>query len=61
MKSLKKCQQKLPADIKFANSYIEKEKILKYRSNIDINKATGSYGIGPRLLKLAAPHIAEYL
>ena len=42
-------------------SNIEKEKVLKYLSNIDISKATGTDGIGPRLLKLAAPHIAEHV
>ena len=34
---------------------------MKYLSNIDISKATGTDGIGPRLLKLAAPHIAEHV
>ena len=55
------CRQKLPADTKFEISNIEKEKVLKYLSNIDISKATGTDGIGPRLLKLAAPHIAEHV
>ena len=52
---------KLPADTKFVIFNIEKEKVLKYLSNIDISKATGTDGIGPRLLKLAAPHIAEHV
>ena len=34
------CQQILPADTKFVISNIEKEKVLKYLSNIDISQAT---------------------
>ena len=33
----------------------------KYLRNIDLTKATGSDNIGPKLLKLAAPFIAESL
>ena len=42
-------------------SLILKRKVLKYLSNIDISKATGTDGIGLRSLKLAAPHIAEHV
>ena len=38
---------------------MQKEKVLKFLSSIDINKATGTDLIGPHLLKLAAPYIAE--
>ena len=40
---------------------IEKENVLKYLSNKDIDKATGTDGIRPILLKLAVPHIAEHV
>ena len=55
------CQQTLPADTKFVISNVEKEKVLKYWSNIDISKATRTYGIVRRLLKLPSPHIAEHV
>ena len=51
--------KKIPADTKFAISNIEKENVFEHLLNIDISKAAGTDGIGPRLLKLAAPHIAE--
>lgn len=38
---------------------MQKEEVLKFLSSIDINKATGTDLIGPHLLKLAAPYIAE--
>ena len=44
--------------MKFEIPVIDREKVLKFLSNIDINKATGTDMIGPRLLKLAAPFIA---
>ena len=53
------CQTKLPEDAKFIIPSIQKEKVLKFLSTIDINKATGSDMIGPRLLKVAAPYIAD--
>ena len=53
------CQTKLPKDAKFIIPSIQKEKVLKFLSTIDINKATGSDMIGPRLLKVAAPYIAD--
>lgn len=53
------CQSKLPENNKFNISNIEKEKVLKYLSNVDVSKATGTDNIGPRLLKLAAPYIAD--
>ena len=53
------CEAKLPAETKFTIPKIQKEKVSKFLSNIDINKATGIDMIGPRLLKLAAPFIAD--
>ena len=53
------CQAKLPADAKFVIPSSQKEKVLKFLSNIDINKATGLDMIGPHLLKVAAPYIAD--
>ena len=53
------CQTKLREDAKFTIPSIQKEKVLKFLSTIDINKATGSDMIGPRLLKVAAPYIAD--
>ena len=53
------CQSKLPADTKFIIPQISNESVLKFLSNIDINKATGTDMIGPRLLKLSAPYITD--
>ena len=53
------CQEKLPPDMKFEIPIIGRQKVLKFLSNIDINKATGTDMIGPRLLKFAAPFIAD--
>ena len=51
------CQSKLPSNTKFKIPQIQKENVLKFFSRMDINKATGTDMIGPRLLKLAAPYI----
>ena len=51
--------KKCPEGTKFVILSIQKEKVSKFLSNIDINKATGTGMIGPRLLKLAAPLIAD--
>ena len=53
------CQGKLPENTKFSIPNIEKQTVLKYLSNLDVSKATGTDNIGPRLLRLAAPYIAE--
>ena len=53
------CQAKIPADTKFSIPPVQKDKVLKFLTNIDINKATGTDMIGPRLLKLSAPIIAD--
>ena len=53
------CKSKISQETTFAIPAVEKEKVLKYLSNMDISKATGTDSIGARLLKLAAPCIAE--
>ena len=53
------CHEKLPEGKKFVIPSIQKEKVSKFLTNIDINKATGTDMIGPRLLRLAAPLIAD--
>lgn len=53
------CQSKLPENTKFLIPEINKEKVQKYLSGIDITKATGIDNIGPRLLKLSASYIAD--
>ena len=53
------CQSKLPTNTKFVIPNIEREKVMKFLSNIDTTKSTGTDNIGPRLLKLAAPHIVD--
>ena len=53
------CDSRLPDNIKFNISNIEKDKVLKYLSIMDSCKATGTDNIGPRLLKFAAPYIAD--
>ena len=53
------CNGKISNDTTFEIPSVDKEKVLKYLSNVDISKATGTDNIGPRLLKLAAPCIAE--
>ena len=53
------CKSKISEDTAFTIPNIEKNKVLKYLLNVDIKKATGTDNIGARLLKLAAPYIAE--
>ena len=38
---------------------VSKESVEKFLKHIDVSKATGCDNIGPRLLKIAAPYIAE--
>ena len=53
------CEAKLLAETKFTIPKIQKEKVSKFLSNIDINNTTGTDMIGLRLLKLAAPFITD--
>ena len=52
------CDSRLPDNIKFSISNIEKDQVLKYLSTMDSCKATGTDNIGPRLLKFEASYIA---
>ena len=38
---------------------VSKETVEKFLKHIDVSKATGCDNIGPHLLKIAAPYIAE--
>ena len=53
------CKSKISDSTAFTIPNVEKNKVLKYLLNVDIKKATGTDNIGARLLKLAAPYIAE--
>lgn len=53
------CDGKVPPGMCFSIPEISKEKVQKFLKNIDITKATGCDNIGPRLLKIAAPFIAD--
>ena len=53
------CNSRLPENTQFSISNIEKDKVLKYLSTMDSCKATGTDSIGPRLLRFAAPYIAD--
>ena len=53
------CKDKLPADLVFEIPAIEIDQVLKFLQTIDINKATDTDTIGPRLLRLAAPYITD--
>ena len=53
------CKSQISENTAFTIPNIEKNKVLKYLLNVDIKKATGTDNIGARLLKLAAPYIAE--
>ena len=53
------CNSKLSENTKFNINNIEKYKVLKHLSTMDSSKATGTDSIGSRLLKLAAPYIAD--
>ena len=55
------CQGNLSTNTKFVIPDIDKEKVMNFLSNIDTSKSTGTDNIGPRLLNLAAPHIADSL
>ena len=53
------CHSKLSENTEFKITNIGKEKVLKYLTNMDVSKATGTGSIGPKLLKLAASYIAD--
>ena len=53
------CDSKVPEETVFSIPEVSKEYIEKFLKHIDVSKATGCDNIGPRLLKIAASHIAE--
>ena len=53
------CDSKLPADISFSMPPITNNKVLKFLKGLDIRKSTGTHDVGPRLLKMAAPLVAQ--
>ena len=54
------CNSKVPDGVQFNIPEVSCDKVLKFLSNIDIHViATGCDQIGPRLLKIAAPFIAD--
>ena len=55
------CKEKIPQNVFFDMPLTNTDKILKYLKNLDVRKSTGTDDIGPRLLKMAAPFIAESL
>ena len=55
------CKEKIPENVFFDLPLTSTDKVLKYLNNLDVRKSTGIDEIGPRLLKLASPFIAESL
>ena len=53
------CNNKIPDGTVFTIPEVSKESVEKFFKHIDVSKATGCDNIGPRLLKIAAPYIAE--
>ena len=55
------CKKKIPDDVVFDMPLLTSDKEMKYLNNLDIRKSTGTDDIGPRLLRMASPIIAESL
>ena len=55
------CNERIPEDVSFDIPFITTDKVLKCLKDLDVKKSTGTDEIGPRLLKLASPFIAESL
>ncbi|MES9881523.1 MAG: reverse transcriptase family protein [Sedimenticola sp.] len=53
------CNDRIPQDICFNIPEITNTQVEKYLKAIDVSKATGLDDIGPRLLKISAPYIAD--
>ena len=53
------CKNRVPDGTFFTIPQISIETVEKFLKHIDVSKATGCDNIGPRLLKIAAPYIAE--
>lgn len=53
------CNAKLPPGSRFNIPPIQKDKVSKFLQNLDVSKATGTDTLGPRLLRISAPYIAN--
>ncbi|MCG8034833.1 MAG: hypothetical protein JAZ03_22035 [Candidatus Thiodiazotropha taylori] len=53
------CNSKLLTESKYHIPPVQKDQVKKFLHNLDVSKATGTDNIGPRLLKLSAPYIAN--
>ena len=53
--------EKVPDDILFSIPSITTEKVLSYINILDPSKATGLYGLGPKIIKLAATNLAPFI
>ena len=58
---MKVCKEKIPEDVVFDMSLLTTDKVMEYLNNLDNSKSIGTDGIGPRLLRMASPIIAESL
>ena len=52
-------RQKIPENVNFALPEIDEIFVFKYLSTLDVSKATGLDGTGPKLLKLSSGIITE--
>ena len=55
------CNEKIPEGVVFDLPLLNTDNVMKYLNNLDIKKSTGTDDIGPRLLKMSSPIIAESL
>lgn len=55
------CNDKIPNEVVFDIPLLSTEYVVKSLRNLDVRKSTGTDEMGPRLLKMAAPFIAESL
>ena len=55
------CKEKIPEDVVFDMPLLTTDKVMEYLNSLDIRKSAGTDGIGPRLLRMVSPIIAESL
>ena len=55
------CKERIPENVVFDLPMLTEDKVLKYLKKLDIRKSTGTDDIGPRLLRMSSPIIAESL
>ena len=55
------CKEKIPENVVFDVPMLTEDKVLKYLKNLDVRKSTGTDDLGPRLLRMSSPIIAESL